>query len=176
MTGVDIFLGRPVGDDDEDDEDNNNNNGAEGVQEFDKKSSNLNARFRDDRSEDRLRPETFDLINSRLLAEGINADRWPTYIRELKQMLKPGGWLQMVELQLHFQSSTGRLSDDSNLTRWWQWYSYTLQQMGKNARIGRDLPQLLTAEGFENIRNSSLDLPIGDWKSGIGLPVSPRSQ
>ena len=82
-------------------------------------------------------------------------------------MLKPGGWLQMVEVQLHFQSSTGRLNDDSNLNRWWQWYSYGLQQMGKNARIGRDLPQLLTAEGFEHVRHLSLDAPIGDWSAGM---------
>lgn len=60
----------------------------------------MNARFPDDRGSDRLRRETFDLINSRLLAEGINSERWPSFVRELKQMLKPGGWLQMVELQL----------------------------------------------------------------------------
>lgn len=164
MTGVDIFLGRPVEDDDDDDDDNGNR--SEGVQEFERKRWNLNARFRDDRSEDRLRPETFDLINSRLLAEGINAERWPSYIRELKQMLKPGGWLQLVEPQLHFQSSTGRLSDDSNLSRWWQWYARTQERMGKNPRIGRTLPQLLSADGFENIRHLSLDLPIGDWMPG----------
>lgn len=168
MTGVDIFLGRRPDDDNDDDDDNSNgNNGVEAVQEFVKKRWNLNARFRDDSSEDRLRPETFDLINSRLLAEGINADRWQSYVRELKQMLKPGGWLQMVELQLLFQDSTGQLGDDSNLTRWWQWYSYTLGRMGKNPRIGRELSQHLTDAGFENVRNHILDLPIGDWKPGM---------
>ena len=170
MTGVDIFLGRPA--DDEDDDDDSEDE-ATGVQEFVKKRWNLNARFRDDRSGDRLQPETFDLINSRLLAEGINTERWSSYIRELKQMLRPGGWLQMVESQLLFQSSSGRLNDDSNLTRWWQWYSHTLQQMGKNVRIGRDLPQLMAAENFENIRSYSLDLPIGDWREGISTSTCP---
>ena len=173
VTGVDIFLDRPADDDDENGNGNGNgNNGVEAVQEFVKKRWNLNARFRDDRSEDRLRPETFDLINSRLLAEGINADRWPSYIRELKQMLKPGGWLQMVEMDLLFQSSSGRLRDDSHLSRWWQWYSHLLPRMGKNPRIGRELDRLLREEGFENVRYLVLDLPIGDWKEGIVLAAA----
>ena len=117
-----------------------------------------------------MKPETFDLVNSRLLAEGINADRWPSYIKELRQVLKRGGWLQMVEVQLHFQSSTGRLSDNSNLTRWWQWYTHGMQLMNKNARIARDLGGLLTAEGFENVRSLSLDLPIGGWNTSMRWP------
>ena len=172
VTGVDIFFGRGRDPNDEDEDDENGGNN--GVQEYIKKRWNLNARFREDRSDDRLRPETFDLVNSRLLAEGIDADRWPLYIRELKHLLKPGGWLQMVELQLHFQSDAGLLSDDSCLTRWWQWYSNTMQQMRKNPRIGRDLQRLLTAEGFNNITARSLDLPIGSWRSGKVMSISVR--
>ena len=78
----------------------------------------------------------------------------------------------MAEIQLHMQSSSGRLSDDSNLNRWWQWYAHTMSQMNKNARIGPHLAQMLTAEGFENVRNLSLDAPIGDWRFGIDVPRS----
>ena len=131
-----------------------------------KKRWNLNASFRDDRSEDRLRPESFDLINSRYLAEGINASRWQSYVRELKQLLKPGGWLQMVEIQFPFQSSSGLLPVDSFLGRWWQWYSWALQSMDKNIRIGRELGQLLTAQNFQHIRSVTRDLPVGGWDEG----------
>ena len=169
VTGVDIFLSqdRDEDDDDEDGNDSNGNGHVEGVQEFVKKRWNLNAPFREDRSPDRLRPETFDLINSRLLAEGINAARWSSYVRDLKHLLKPGGWLQMVEIQYPFQSYNGSLPEQSFLNRWWQWYSWALQQMGKNPRIGRDLQGLLTAERFEHVSGFNLDLPIGTWNPSM---------
>ena len=172
VTGVDIHFGRAVdeddddedGDDDEDDDESDD--GLEGVQEYVKKRWNLNARFRDDQSDDQLRPESFDLINSRLLADGINADRWEPYIKELKYMLKPGGWLQMVEIEPHIQSSTGRLDDNSHLTRWWQWYSSMMQRMGKNPRIGREMKRHLQDVGFSHVHGGSIDLAIGSWQSG----------
>lgn len=165
---MDIFLGQ---DDDEDDSSeegngNGNGNGVDPVQEYVKKRWNLNASFREDRSSDRLRPETFDLINSRYLAEGINTNRWSSYVRELRQLLKRGGWLQMVEIQFPFQSSNGTLPDDSYLTRWWQWYSYALQRMGKNVRVGQTLAEIMTTEGFQHVRPVMRDLPVGDWSSG----------
>jgi hypothetical protein len=130
----------------------------------------LNARFRDDQSDNQLRPESFDLINSRLLADGINSTRWQSYIRELKYMLKPGGWLQMVEIEPLIQSSTGRLDDNSHLTRWWQWYSSMMQRMGKSPRIGRELRQHLQTEGFSHVQGGSIDLAIGSWRSGASEP------
>lgn len=176
MTGVDIFLGQR---DDDDDDGGNDSNGSgrniDPVQEYVKKRWNLNASFRDDRSEDRLRPESFDLINSRYLAEGINTDRWPSYVRELRHLLKPGGWLQMVEIQFPFQSASGLLPDESCLTQWWQWYSWALHRMGKNVRIGRELGQLLTAQGFQHVRPVSRDVPIGDWDPGsFPSAMSPK--
>jgi hypothetical protein len=174
VTGVDIYFGRAVDENDDDDDNDNdddddddNDNGQSPVQEYEKKRWNLNARFRDDRSNNQLRPESFDLINSRLLAEGINASRWSSYVRELKHMLKPGGWLQMVELEPWIQSSAGLLNEHSHLTRWWQWYSSTMERMGKNPRIGRELRQHLQTEGFVHLHGGTIDLPIGSWRTGV---------
>lgn len=176
-TGVDVYFGRAVDETDDDDDnedhsDDSSGNGEEAVQEYVKKRWNLNTSFKVDRSEDRLGPESFDLINSRLLAGGINANRWPEYIRELKSMLKRGGWLQMVEIEPLVQSSNGRLNSDSFLHRWWQWYSSRMQQMDKNPRIGRDLGRHLQSANFSHIRGSSIDLPIGSWKTGIIISSS----
>lgn len=75
----------------------------------------------------------------------------------------------MVEIQYPFQSSNGSLGEHSSLNRWWQWYSWALQQMGKNPRIGRDLYGLLTAERFEHVTAVNLDLPIGTWNAGTAV-------
>jgi hypothetical protein len=143
------------------------------VQEFEQFRWNLNAKFSDAPKDKQLKAEMFDLINSRFLAEGINASRWRNYIRELRQMLKPGGWLQMAELQLHVQSSSGRLSDDSCLTRWWNLYVDAMTRMGKDPRIGPRLGRLLQDEHFSDVRPYSYDVPIGDWKAGRVICPKP---
>lgn len=166
VTGVDIcFAQRRSEDEEDEDEDDDNGQGDRngGVQDYDKKRWNLNLPFRDDRSNDRLRPETFDVINSRFLADGIDASRWQGYIGDLRRLLKKGGWVQMAEIIPHIQSENGRLSDESFLNTWWLSYSRNLEQMGKNVRVGRELEPMLAREGFEQIRSQVYNLPVGTW-------------
>lgn len=124
----------------------------------------MNAPFREERT-GVLRPEKFHLINSRLLADGINASRWPTYVKDLKAVLCPGGWLQMVELHPLVQSFSGR--DTTFLQQWSQLYMRTLEQMGKDPRIGTRLAQHMANAGFEFIHARTEVLPIGPWKDGM---------
>jgi hypothetical protein len=162
VTGVDVYFGDGTEDSgsDSDEED--------AVQEYVQKRWNLNASFRADTSPTRLRPEQFDLINSRFLSEGINADRWPSLIRELRALLKPGGWLQMVELELRFQSDNGRLQQSNNepLYLWGECYRTRMQQLGKDPRIGARLVHYLQREAFDTISSRVVQLQIGSWNRG----------
>lgn len=175
MTGIDIFLGRGLEEEDSSDDESN----SDVVQEFVKKRWNLNASFREDRSATRLGRDRFHLINSRLMVEGIDASRWPSYIEELRKMLRPGGWVQLVELDLMVQSWNGTLPDTSCLSRWWNLYKAALGRLGKNAQASRHLGQLLSQQGFENVSASCMDLPIGSWRPGkcpvMGIYASPAS-
>ncbi|KAK5108004.1 hypothetical protein LTR62_008898 [Meristemomyces frigidus] len=163
VTGVDLYLGD--GTDDEDDDEDSDDEERRAVQEFVKKRWNLNETFSADRNPDRLTPESFDLINSRLLAAGIDRDRWPSYIRDLKRLLKPGGWLQMVELELLFQSDSGRLSlnDDQPLRLWTSWHDDTMLRNNRDTRVGRKLRQYLLDAGFEDIVHRQESLCVGGW-------------
>lgn len=158
-----MCLGQRRADDADDETDGDNGSGDGGVQEYDKKRWNLNLPFQLDRSEDRLRPEMFDVVHSRFLADGIDTTRWQAYIADIRRLLRRRGWIQMVELIPHFQSGNGRLRDDSHLTTWWMLYSQALTQTGKNVRIARELERLLAREGFDNIRATPYDLPVGTW-------------
>ncbi|EMC93131.1 hypothetical protein BAUCODRAFT_36800 [Baudoinia panamericana UAMH 10762] len=172
VTGVDIYLGD--GTDDEEDPEDDDDSDGDGVEEFVKKRWNLNAAFRHDRSASRLLPESFDLINSRFLAEGIHRSRWPSYIRDLKLLLKPGGWVQMVELELLFQSENGRLATNSSepLIRWSEVYRDTMLRNNKDPRIGRQMGNLLNTAGFERVFTRSLRLNIGAWSgNSIGVDI-----
>lgn len=160
VTGVDIFLSE---DEDEDEEEDNDD---DGVQEYIKKRWNLNASFSQDHSNSRLVPEMFDLINCRCLAEGIDRNRWPSLINELKALLKPGGRLQMFELYLLFQSDNGRLPDTSASNAWWSWYLRFMDISNRDARIGRNLERHVRNAGFERVIATQHRLPIGTWDRG----------
>ncbi|KAK4959905.1 hypothetical protein LTR10_002793 [Elasticomyces elasticus] len=162
VKGVDIFLGKDS-DDEEEDEDED-----DGVEEFRKKRWNLNAPFNQDRDEDHLRREEFNLVNSRFLAEGIDTNRWQPYIRELKELLEPGGWIQLVELDLRFQSDNGRLdpNDGAPLVVWNDWYRQTMVHRNKDPRVGQRLHQYLQVAGFQQIYGGRPQrLEIGSWNT-----------
>ncbi|KAL8407953.1 hypothetical protein RB594_006671 [Gaeumannomyces avenae] len=55
---------------------------------------------------------TFDIVHSRMVAGGIHADRWPRYIRDIRHVLQPGGWCQMVEIYFNAQSDNGTLTEN----------------------------------------------------------------
>ncbi|KAM3510040.1 hypothetical protein MY11210_006046 [Beauveria gryllotalpidicola] len=63
----------------------------------------LNARFT-------FPGNSFDLVHSQMVAGGVHAGRWPSYVRDVYRVTKPGGWCQIVELYLNAQSDNGRLT------------------------------------------------------------------
>ncbi|CAK4033396.1 Hypothetical predicted protein [Lecanosticta acicola] len=170
IVGVDIFTGNgDGGDTDSEDE-------SDGPDNWIRKRWNLNASFKTS-GDMHLRPDTFNLINSRFLADGINADRWESYIKELKAMLEPGGWLQMVEVSMCFQSDSGLLcADNSFLARWWQWYRAALIAMNKHPAVGQELGSRMRDAGFERIQADMHRLPIGDWMAGKAMVSSKAAR
>lgn len=165
VTGVDLFFGQGLYEDDEDEEESQDT----GVQEYRKYRWNLNAPFADDRRHAEgagIRPESFELVNSRFLADGIDARRWRGYVDDLRKLLKPGtGWLQMIELEFFFQSDSGMLQYDNTepLYLWQQWYHSELQRRGKDPQVGRRLRTLMTDAGFHDVRYWPMRLQIGRW-------------
>ncbi|CAG8456100.1 11423_t:CDS:2 [Dentiscutata heterogama] len=47
---------------------------------------------------------TFDFIFQRFLTAGIPTDKWPSVINELVRILKPGGYLELAENDIHYIS------------------------------------------------------------------------
>ncbi|VZI17635.1 unnamed protein product [Fusarium fujikuroi] len=44
------------------------------------------------------------VARNQMVAGGIHANRWRSYIRDIFRVLKPGGWCQMVEIYFNAQS------------------------------------------------------------------------
>ncbi|KAI0413587.1 S-adenosyl-L-methionine-dependent methyltransferase [Xylaria grammica] len=104
----------------------------------------------------------FDLINSRLVAGGINSERWTGYIRDILRCLRPGGWVQMVEIDFNAQSDNGALVDSSALRQWSQTYLFAMEQC-KNPRAPRRLGGWLRNAGFTDVDERMIPLPMCAW-------------
>lgn len=134
----------------------------------------MNAPFRRDRAT--LSADKYDLVNSRFVMDGIDTNRWPSYVQDLFDRLRPRGWLQMTEVYLNIQSDSGRINEAPHLMRWWECYSQGLEQQNKDPRAGTimrvntrpwaDLAELMQNTGFVKIRREQHSLPIGEWPEG----------
>ncbi|KAE8377638.1 S-adenosyl-L-methionine-dependent methyltransferase [Aspergillus bertholletiae] len=109
-------------------------------------------------------PNYFDLVHSRLLATGINRDRWPSYIRDIKRALKPGGWVQLVEIYFNVQSDNGSITDQHALRQWSTQLMGSLEEV-KDLRVGTRLRNLLTAAGLTEVDARMIPLPLSAWSN-----------
>lgn len=82
-------------------------------------------------------------------------------------------WLiQIVEYYLNIQSSSGRLTDDSAVRRWWNKYAEAMSRMNRDPRIGNRLQSLFVEAKLGDVRVETLQLPIGDWEPGKQIAVA----
>ncbi|KAH6611912.1 hypothetical protein C7974DRAFT_324110 [Boeremia exigua] len=134
-------------------------------------SYNLNDRLNDPEV---FQARAYDLIHSRCISAGIKSNRWPSYIRDMKLLLRPSGWVQVVEYYLNIQSSSGRLTDHSAVRRWWMAYAEAMSRMNRDPRIGTRLQHLFSEARFADVRVETMQLPIGDWEPGEYFSVLTR--
>ncbi|EWY96740.1 hypothetical protein FOYG_05336 [Fusarium oxysporum NRRL 32931] len=117
----------------------------------------LNGRFT-------FRSNHFDVVHSQMVAGGIHANRWRSYIRDIFRVLKPGGWCQMVEIYFNAQSDNGTLSRDHALSQWSRQYLES-QQPYKDPRAPLQLASWMRSAGFTEVESRLLTLPMCGWSS-----------
>lgn len=129
---------------------------------------NLNDRLRDPEV---FQSRAYDLIHSRFVSQGIRASRWPSYMSDMRLLLRPGGWVQIMEYLPIIQSDSGRLSEEAAIRRWWQYYEGSMRRLNRDPRIGRRLQQILTEKGFRDVQVDVERLPIGSWHPGQSICI-----
>ncbi|KAI4517830.1 S-adenosyl-L-methionine-dependent methyltransferase [Schizophyllum commune Loenen D] len=90
---------------------------------------------------------TFDLVHQRLLIAALRTEEWPRAIGEAHRVLKPGGWVQIVELSLLSlqRGPVGR--------RLWDVFRAFSEARTMLSTCAEDIPQMLKDVGFCNVRN-----------------------
>lgn len=117
----------------------------------------LNGRFT-------FKPNHFDLVHSQMLAGGIHANRWRSYLRDIFRVLKPGGWCQMVEIYFNAQSDNGTLTPDHALSQWSRQYLES-QEPHHDPRAPLQMASWMRSAGFTEVESRLMTLPMCGWSS-----------
>jgi ubiquinone/menaquinone biosynthesis C-methylase UbiE len=97
----------------------------------------------------------FTVIHQRLLHPSITIAEWPRALREHMRLLKPGGWLQLVEIDLSsfFNDGIDSVSNSTvpaqaELCAYWKEVFNDADMLWE---LEAGLPKLLEEAGFENV-------------------------
>lgn len=111
-------------------------------------------------------PDYFDFIHIRSLLGSISD--WPGLYQQAFRHLKPGGWIEQVELSIQFKSSDGTLAPDSPLRRFSELYCEAGEITGQTFEIAEKMRGEIEKAGFTNIHEKVYKDPMGAW------PADPK--
>ncbi|EEP78117.1 predicted protein [Uncinocarpus reesii 1704] len=101
---------------------------------------------------------SFDIVHQRLLVWGIREAEWSFAVRNLRDVLKPGGHILLVECKWVFPEIWATHPEQHRLALTQIW---STESAGMDLYIGEKLDSLLEKEGFEDITTVCHDLAYG---------------
>jgi ubiquinone/menaquinone biosynthesis C-methylase UbiE len=116
--------------------------------------------------------EKFDLIQSRTMYDGIPDSRWGSYVAEMWRMTKPGGWIQLIEIEPLRYCDDGSMPNNTALAEVERIVEkVNLEKYGITMRgLGRRMMQHVVKAGFTDINVHNMLSPIGRCEdTGISL-------
>ncbi|KAK3838176.1 MAG: S-adenosyl-L-methionine-dependent methyltransferase [Linnemannia gamsii] len=115
---------------------------------------------------------TFDYIHQRLLVAGLKPRDWVYVLQELERVTKPGGWVELVEVDGH-GGNNGPMT-----AQLWNWIEQTLKERGINVNIGTELglQALMQQANLINIKHEVFHVPTGLHGGKIGTLLKENEQ
>lgn len=104
---------------------------------------------------------TFDVIASKALWYFIQTHQWEAVLPELLRVLKPGGAIELLSVDLQF------LNPSNEDQKWINKAKEGARKRKIDPNISANLPQYLDKAGFSDIRRALIALPRG-WGGRIG--------
>jgi SAM-dependent methyltransferase len=111
-----------------------------------------------------FRRDQFDFVHQRYLWGGVPLKSWPTVVRDLVRVTRPGGWVELTE----GPCSAERMGPATE-----RMYSLTRELAASRGLDGRgvvvdSLDRYLRQAGLESVERREDALPIGPWGGEIG--------
>ncbi|KAF9921615.1 hypothetical protein FBU30_008316 [Linnemannia zychae] len=112
----------------------------------------------------------FDFVYQRFLYLGLTVDDWPVALKELRRVMKPGGWIELFEPCMRVHRAGTRTREVM------RWCSRLLQEeRGLDFDFaGEKMKRLCeSAEiGFQNVKLERLSIPVGAWGGRVGQAMA----
>ncbi|KAF7549517.1 hypothetical protein G7Z17_g6339 [Cylindrodendrum hubeiense] len=124
----------------------------------------------DDAEEEWMNGDNYDLVHMRSMSSVLKDI--PKVLRHSYSALKPGGWLEMQELQAVLHCDDDTMPDDDGLLQYYKTLNSALTRFGMDLEMPRKLRSLLEEAGFVNIHHIPKKVPVGPWASDRYLRVA----
>lgn len=97
----------------------------------------------------------------------MSADQFP-------RNLKPGGWIEEVELDVRVMSDDDSLPPDSLLAGWGQTFLDCADRAGRSLATQTTMRSKIERAGFVNVHDHLFKCPIGAWPKDKTLKEAGR--
>lgn len=105
--------------------------------------------------------DRFDMIHERFLMGSIG-DHLAFY-KKCFEALKPGGYLEISEMECGTYSDDGTVKPKMSCVRWWTELEEAFRRIGKPILKCHEHPELLKQAGFEDVHWEIQPRPVNDW-------------
>lgn len=92
------------------------------------------------------------------------------YLKSLSH-IKPGGFVEQVELSGKAISDDGTLPEDSALAKWWDIFMAIGEKTGSTFAASEVARESIEAAGFTNVQEHKIKVPVGPWPKDKTLKV-----
>ena len=106
-------------------------------------------------------PQKFDYIHARLVV--LSMRDWPRYLKRCYNNLKPGGWIELQEVQFPFRHDEDFPLHDSPLLKWSGYVHEATARVGIDTLAATKFVDMLRDEGFVNINKEEVRWTVGSW-------------
>ncbi|KAJ5666899.1 hypothetical protein N7462_011308 [Penicillium macrosclerotiorum] len=120
--------------------------------------------------------EPFDLIHMRLMVGALTPEGWAKLYKQAYDALKPGGWIEQVELDVRLFSDDNSLSEDSLLGKWGDMFIACSERAGRSLRTQETMRKAIEEAGFVDTNEKFFKVPLGAWAKDQTLKEVGRIQ
>lgn len=110
----------------------------------------------------------FDFIHVQQSSSIVSLDRWPIMLSALMHVLRPGGWLNLVDFEPGYSSSPSIDIFVSLVNQALQRTKHRFSLDNRSFTVGVLFPRLLTQVGCVEITYNLYPVDLGGWNNPLG--------
>ncbi|KAI9813059.1 MAG: proliferating cell nuclear antigen [Pycnora praestabilis] len=107
--------------------------------------------------------DSFEFVHIRVMLGSV-AD-WPAFYKQAYDHIKPGGYIEQLEVGIYYYSDDNSIGKDDVISRWGPTFDEAAKKFGKSLTIQSTMADDIKKAGFEDVKVKQYKLPVGPWSS-----------